>query len=412
MLAGFGKYKLTPPLGIELTGYGYYLERKALSLRDDLYARALALTDGENRLLVVSMDVLGINRNIVKDVTDALAPLGYGRENIIFVSVHTHTGPSLIYHEGCGEVDDAYVSAFSQKIIEACKNALGDLKKVTAMASCAEPLSAPVAYNRTLKDGPVDSIVRGIRIERENAAPVNIVSYACHGVSLGRATCISADFSGEIHRLFEEKEEFSIYLNGVCGDIDPLPAREGDTAEENLLFIARTIFDAYGKNLSSCPVSVRSGRLSETLSLLPLTKDDVKKTADRAAAKYDSEKEPAAVVARIWEREMLEKDEIPSKEEITCGYASIGDMGIVALPFEAFTKTGMLIRESLHTEKAMVLGCAEELLGYLPVKEDIEQEAYAALESAFLYKRVPPAPGEAERLGLAIGKILAEIQFR
>ena len=39
MFAGFGKANVTPDLGTELTGYGYYLERKALpvfqiSIRD------------------------------------------------------------------------------------------------------------------------------------------------------------------------------------------------------------------------------------------------------------------------------------------------------------------------------------------------------------------------------------------
>lgn len=406
MLAGFGKSNLTPDLGIELTGYGYYLERKALTVRDELFVRAVAIENENTRLMLVSHDVLGINRNIVKDVVDALAPLGYGRENIIFVSVHTHTGPSLIYHEGCGEVDYDYVEAFSEKVIRACLDAIADLKPVTGMRSGAEKLSSPVAYNRTLKNGPVDDIVRGVLIERENAKPLALVSYACHGVSLGRATCISADFSGEIHKALEEKGMLSIYLNGVCGDIDPIDPKEGQTHEDNLLFIAETITEAFLRNLSPCVPHVSAGRLSETLSLLPLSREDVCKTAAHAASKYPSEDEPACQVARIWEREMLEKDEIPSKEDITCGYGKVGDMGIVALPFEAFTKTGLLIREAMKTEKVMVLGCAEELLGYLPVKEDIEQEAYAALESAFLYKRVPPAPGEAERLGFAIGNLL------
>ncbi|MBQ4158923.1 MAG: hypothetical protein IJD86_12410, partial [Clostridia bacterium] len=271
------------------------------------------------------------------------------------------------------------------------------------------PLSEPVAYNRTLENGPVDPYVRGLWIEREEKQPIAIVSYACHGVSLSRATSISADFSAEIHTALSKLGACSIYLNGVCGDIDPLPPKDGDTNEDNLIFIAKTIVSAYLKNLTPCEASVYSGRLKETLTLLPLTKEDVKKTAARAAGKYASEAEPAAQVARIWEKEMLSKDEIPTKEDITVGYGAIGDMGIVALPFEAFTKTGLLIREALNTEKVMVLGCAEQLLGYLPVKEDIEQEAYAALESAFLYKRVPPAAGEAERLGMAIGEKLKEI---
>jgi len=29
LMAGYGEKIITPPLGIELTGYGFYLERKA-----------------------------------------------------------------------------------------------------------------------------------------------------------------------------------------------------------------------------------------------------------------------------------------------------------------------------------------------------------------------------------------------
>ena len=57
----------------------------------------------------------------------------------------------------------------------------------------------------------------------------------------------------------------------------------------------------------------------------------------------------------------------------------------------------------------MVLGCGEELLGYLPTRDDIEQGNYAALESTYLYKRLPVLPGEAERLGEALAEMLEEM---
>lgn len=44
--AGYGKVKITPPLGLELCGFGYYLERKANAVRgcgevDETYVAAL-----------------------------------------------------------------------------------------------------------------------------------------------------------------------------------------------------------------------------------------------------------------------------------------------------------------------------------------------------------------------------------
>ena len=64
MRAGFGKAELTPPLGVELAGYGYYLQRRAAAVADPLYARALLLEQGEQRALLVSCEVLGLSRPV------------------------------------------------------------------------------------------------------------------------------------------------------------------------------------------------------------------------------------------------------------------------------------------------------------------------------------------------------------
>ena len=67
------------------------------------------------------------------------------------------------------------------------------------------------------------------------------------------------------------------------------------------------------------------------------------------------------------------------------------------------------MRRIIGMPEALVLGCAEELLGYLPTKDDIDRGAYAALESTFLYKRLPVVPGEAERLGEEMGRALERV---
>ena len=46
MRAGYGKYELTPPMGVELAGFGYYLERRAQTVIDPLFARAVLLEAG------------------------------------------------------------------------------------------------------------------------------------------------------------------------------------------------------------------------------------------------------------------------------------------------------------------------------------------------------------------------------
>ena len=46
---GFAAIDITPPPGEELTGYGYYLNRRATGAADPIMARALALSDGDTR---------------------------------------------------------------------------------------------------------------------------------------------------------------------------------------------------------------------------------------------------------------------------------------------------------------------------------------------------------------------------
>lgn len=107
---------------------------------------------------------------------------------------------------------------------------------------------------------------------------------------------------------------------------------------------------------------------------------------------------------------MVEKfDRLNTQEEIVVKYLLLGGVPIMALPFEGFTEIGMEIRRISGRQDALILGCAEELLGYLPTKDDIVRGTYAALESTFLYKRLPVVPGEAERLGRDMGAALERI---
>ena len=98
MRAGYGKSELTPPMGVELAGYGYYLGRCAQSVRDPLFARALLLEDGEMRALVICCDLLGVSREVCEGVFAHEKVLGIPEEHVIIVSIHTHTGPTIKYH--------------------------------------------------------------------------------------------------------------------------------------------------------------------------------------------------------------------------------------------------------------------------------------------------------------------------
>lgn len=402
MKAGLGKAEMTPPLGVELAGYGYYLQRRATRVDDPLWARALALEDEGERYVVISCDVLGLNTQVVAQVREHLIMhLRVPADHFTLVSIHTHTGPALKYHEGCGEVDADYLATAAAPIIAACGQALASLAEVTALYNICTELKEAYAYNRAREDGPVDRLVRGFRIERSGFPSIAVVSYACHPVARGRSTGISADYPGQVCRLLEDEGLLPLYLNGVCGDIDPISVPE-EARPAQLEAFAQTIVSAYHEKANPCSLTVKGSHIPWTLRLTPVRQSEIRETAAQAAAKAADE--GARRVALTWEREMLEKlGTLAAQEAIYISCLCLGGVCIAALPFEAFTQTGMQIRKRLRDARTLVLGCAEELLGYLPTRDDIARGAYAALESTFLYKRLPPLPGEAERLGEELG---------
>lgn len=407
MLAGFGIAEMTPPLGAELAGYGYYLKRCAQQVDDPTFARALYLQQESQSYLLICCDILGLSARIAEDVRSSMKEKhGIPPENVMLVSIHTHSASAAVYHEGCGAVDPAYVKTIAPAIIRACDAAVADAKPVSALGYSMHELAGNFIYNRACDAGPVDRNVRCFDIERENRKNIMLFSCACHGVCNGKTTGISADFAGNACRVMaEQTDTLPMFVNGLCGDIDPVRVPDAERLQNRQRF-AEAIVRAALAEKQPLPLTVSGGCLHEVLKLTPVTLDSIHQIAD-AQANRNQSIPGGDIVARIWEKEMTARfDTLSSREPIQVHYLKIGGVPIVSLPFEGFTAIGNLIRAQVGDDRAVTLGCADQLLGYLPTKDDIERGAYAAWESVFLYKRLPISPGEAERLGTEIGKAL------
>lgn len=407
MRAGFGKTEITPPLGVELAGYGYYLGRTADKVLDPLFARAAAFEQGGERYLLVSCDCLGLSREIVGTVENMLQKDGgIPADHITLVSIHTHTGPAMKYHGGCGNVSPDYTSTVPGKIVSACCAALNDLKEVTGLRFFRTPIRRQWAYNRACAENPVDDQTRFFRIDRQDAPPMVLASYACHAVCQGNIRGISADYPGRVCAELEDKGFKAMYLNGACGDIDPIRCAKEERLAR-LTGFGDTICQGMAGDGVSLPLTVSGGQVEAKLKLQLLTPEDIHRMADQANEK-ETDPPGGGRVAREWEKEMLETRGLDQTEEVFhVRYLSLGGVLIAALPFETYTLTGMLIRKALGDDNALVLGCAEEMLGYLPTMDDYDRGSYASKDAFFLYRRIPTLRGEAERLGKELGEKLA-----
>jgi len=127
--AGCGEAIITPPLGVELTGYGYYLERKAEEVADDLKVRAIYIRHERETVILISCDLLSLSVEFTDERRKELAARhNLPISNILLTCIHTHAGPAIHDLPGLGEVDPGCRATVSRAILEAVESAQRDCR--------------------------------------------------------------------------------------------------------------------------------------------------------------------------------------------------------------------------------------------------------------------------------------------
>jgi len=107
--AGFARETVNPQNGTAMAGYDAGNTRLSSSIKDDIKLTCTALSDGEQILLLYSMDSLFVASEMVDQVTRDIGTYleGYSvpAANIIMNATHTHSGPSLHFPTAIGMKD-------------------------------------------------------------------------------------------------------------------------------------------------------------------------------------------------------------------------------------------------------------------------------------------------------------------
>lgn len=239
--AGAARVEITPPVGTPLAGYGRRGGKPSVGIRDPLYARALALSDGEDTAVVVSADLLlfppPVAERILKRIT---REHGIPRQAIALAGTHTHSGTGSIghgflYEKVFGRYRDEVVEGISGRISWAVHQALRDRKPARWALARRDELLEGVVENRAVPSGPVD---RGLSVlfvsSPEGAARAVLVSAAAHPTLMEWSDRrFSADFPGELCRRMESAYPGAVclFVNGAAGDSRPRDALGGDPEE-------------------------------------------------------------------------------------------------------------------------------------------------------------------------------------
>lgn len=236
-----------------------FLLGQKLEVSDPLFVRALVLDDGQERIVLLAMDVTAIgarsiSQDILWDSADDFLPklrerihraFGICGDNVSVTASHAHGVPRML----CG--DDAQLD----RAFEAVTQAINNMTPVTIGFGTGH--EDTLTFNRTMmmKDGtdytlrgctppppdelvealrPVDPQIGILRIDRLDGSPLAIVyNFATHlllGPPNGKAGQISADHVGVTLTYLEESlgsEVIAFFLQGALGDVAEVS--KGDT---------------------------------------------------------------------------------------------------------------------------------------------------------------------------------------
>jgi len=223
--AGWSSTPLTPPIGTPLAGYGDRKGRPSTGVHDELYVKALALSDGRDIAVIVGSDLLIVPENVAERVRVQIAentPLT--AHDILFTASHNHSGPGAFASGIASKLFNGpydpnmpgfLVTAFCEAIITA-------FESLAPARLTHGSVDAP-AYikNRERANAPVDSELSFMLVEQDTGERCFVVSYSAHPTVLGGSNMqFSGEYPGFLMRCIQQQTGAeAIYLGGAVGSM-------------------------------------------------------------------------------------------------------------------------------------------------------------------------------------------------
>lgn len=241
--AAMTRVDITPPLGLELGGYPHY-PRYNEGHHDPLYAACMYLSNGEQEVAMVTLDLLFFSKKHVATVRNRVEALcGISGCNIMISCSHTHSGPWA-----AGRLDIESLEAGKEQPHEYVEQLITNITNIIAQAK-AEAFEASFTYgtalcgaesgvggNRRLPGGPHDPLVSVMAIkDRENRVRGMLVNYTLHPTFIHEwSNVCTADYPCYLKLQLEEMEPGVIvgFAQGTSGNQSSRYYRQGESFDE------------------------------------------------------------------------------------------------------------------------------------------------------------------------------------
>ncbi len=425
MRIGVGRSELTPRVGVELAGFGAYINRHSTGVLEPLWARAMAFDlDGEP-VVIVSNDLVVIYRDTTERVCALVQEAtGVAPERVMVHCTHTHSGPGTGGLIGWGEPDQPWLELLPGRIAAAAIAAVRDLRPATL--SHARVPCEGIGYNREYDTRP--PLEEALRDDWRPAHPeltdtgAHVVvardedgrifgfasSFGCHPVvCCAQSRQIHGDFPGVATNMIEGEQPGStgLFLQGAQGDVNTCVVHE---PEEESLRALPIIAGRYARCVRSGIEAARPLEVSRIeavrremdFSRRELSREDfVRLLAEQEAIIHapdatdaDQAVRLATVKAVAYRRFLAALDEgRPLTRPTFMQGVRIGPLGIYGAPFEIFQAVKNDVLAQARAPVPVVLSVTNDSVSYAPDRTAAARGGYAADQVPLMQGTLPLA---------------------
>lgn len=414
--AGVARATITPQEPLWMSGYAAR-DRPAEGALHDLWAKALALEDGQGRRAVlVTLDLCGIDRDLSQRICRRIIDAhGLDRSAIAISVSHTHSGPVVgsnlramyALDEKQNRLVDDYTKWLEDRIVAVAGEALTSTNPSTLQWTTGR---ATFAANRRvnkeeditrlreggLLKGPVDHDlpVLAVRPAAGGAPTALVFGYACHATTLSFYQW-SGDWPGFAQIELEKSHPgaTALFVAGCGADQNPMPRRTVQHAHDHGREAAAGV-DAALKGVLR-PVD---GTLETLYSEVDLPFAAVP-TREQLKADAESTDRYVARRAKHLLEQLARKGDVSAKYPYPVQVWRLGEgPRLVLLGGEVVVDYSLRLKRELG-KKTWVIGYSNDVMAYIPSERVLAEGGYEG-GGAMVYYGLPSpwAPGVEERI--------------
>lgn len=422
LLAGAAKVDVTPDHPIRLCGYAARTT-EATSAAQPLWARALAIGDGDELAVQLALDNTAIPQRMTDEVAARLQRrFGLRPERLSLTVTHTHAAPVLdggidcMFGRPIPAEEWQRIERYSRSLVDRLEQvaAAAIAARVPALLSWGEG-SAAFARNRRTAGGPVDHALPLLAVHRADALCAagliaTVQSYACHCTTCNhQVNQHCGDWAGYASEAIETANPGAVALTMIGCGADSNP-EGGPTAD---LAVARrhgaTIAAEVERLLAAPLTPLRSGAPTIALERLELPYAPLPTRAE-----FEARVKAGGAVgfhAEGWLKRLDHGESLPAALPYSVQAWRWGDELVqLFLPGEVVVDYSLRLKREFDRARLWINAYSNDVPCYVPSERILREGGYEAGGAMTYYGRPGPlAPGVEQRIVDAVHRVVPAV---